>query len=144
MPGFTHVACSTSPSPVAKDGSKIKYGAYSNIAGYSTADVRLHYLNDGPFGTLEWVVREVELSMWGNVAVEEHFELVHTGAKLNRGFSRVDYQYRGAKGASFDSLVAHFPPGATDIYYRDVIGNISTSHVRSEISRTVMEVRLMC
>jgi hypothetical protein len=53
----------------------------------------------------------------------------------------VDYQTKNAKGSSFNNLVAIFPPGASDVYYRDVIGNISTSHVRSEKGRTVLEVR---
>lgn len=111
------------------------------MAPYVSAPVSIHFENNSPFGTLEWVNREVEVSLWGNIAVEEHYELRHTGATLKGGFSRVDYQLHGSKGASLNSLVATLPPGASDVYYRDVIGNISTSHVRSELTRTVMEVR---
>ena len=126
--------------PVAKDGAKIKYGPYSAVAAYGGAAGRVHYENNAPFGTLTSAVREVEVSMWGNVAVEEHYALAHTGAALKGGFSRLEYQMKAAKGASFDDLTAILPAGATDVYYRDIIGNISTSHVRSELSRTVMEI----
>jgi oligosaccharyltransferase complex subunit alpha (ribophorin I) len=71
--------------------------------------------------------------------VEEHVDLLHSGAALKDGlFSRVDYQVRAAKGASFRSLTATLPPGAHDVYYRDVIGNISTSHVRDDGEKGVV------
>ena len=33
-----------------------------------------------------------QVSHWGNIAVEEHYQLVHTGAKLKSQFSRLDFQ----------------------------------------------------
>lgn len=104
------------------------------------SSARIHGENNTPFAHADWVVREVEVSLWGNVAVEEHYELRHAGARLKHGFSRIDYSARGQAGASFSALTAVLPPGASDVYYRDVIGNISTSHVRSEAARTVLEI----
>ena len=37
------------------------------------------------------------------------------------------------KGGSFRYITALLPAAATDIYYRDQIGNISTSHLREEV-----------
>lgn len=75
--------------------------------------------------------REVEVSHWGSVAVEEIYELRHAGAELKGGFSRFDYQMRrSAPSPSFRSLVASLPAQAHNIYYRDQIGNISTSDLR--------------
>jgi len=69
--------------------------------------------------------------MYGNVAVEDHYVLENKGAKLKGSFSRYDYQRTGQKAAnSFRHIAAILPSHVTDIYYRDQIGNISTSHVR--------------
>lgn len=46
-------------------------------------------------------------------------------------YCRLDYQARPhVRGASaFRHLVAKLPPRAHSVYYRDEIGNISTSHL---------------
>lgn len=64
----------------------------------------------------------------------------HSGAALKQGFSRIEYQMRNAKAASFNALTATLPKGASDVYYRDIIGNISTSHVRPGRESTLMEI----
>lgn len=70
----------------------------------------------------------MEVSHWGNIAIEEIYELVHAGAKLIGGFSRYDYiSRRNVQNPSFRSLKAVLPGQATNVYYRDQIGNISTS-----------------
>jgi hypothetical protein len=51
--------------------------------------------------------------MWGNVAFEEHYDLRNSGAALEGGFSRLDYQSRNAKGNSFIALKAILPRDAT-------------------------------
>lgn len=93
----------------------------------------MHFLNHFPFAKFSSMVREVEVSHWGNIAVEEIYELQHAGAKLAGGFSRIDYQMmRPGPGASpsFRGLVTTLPAQAHNIYYRDQIGNISTSTVK--------------
>lgn len=100
----------------------------------------LHFVNHAPFAKLSSMQREVELSHWGNIAVEDVYELQHAGAKLKNGFSRFDYQMRQSpqgmnkhaspNNPSFRNLVAILPVQAHDIYYRDQIGNISTSDIR--------------
>jgi oligosaccharyltransferase complex subunit alpha (ribophorin I) len=103
----------------------------SNSAQVSPAVI--HYNNHFPFVKFSSMVREVEVSHWGSIAVEEIYELQHAGAKLAGGFSRIDYQMmRQGPGASpsFRELVATLPAHASNIYYRDQIGNISTSSVK--------------
>ena len=39
-------------------------------------------------------------------------------------------------------LSAHVDRRASDVYYRDIIGNISTSHVRREGDRTLVELQM--
>lgn len=43
--------------------------------------------------------RVIEISHWGNIAVEEHFQVTHSGATLKGPFSRYDYQ-RNQDGVS--------------------------------------------
>lgn len=78
------------------------------------------------------MTKEVEVSHWGSIALEEIYELKHAGAVLKGGFSRFDYQMkRGAQQqTSFRNLIADLPAQANNIYYRDQIGNISTSDIR--------------
>lgn len=91
----------------------------------------IHYMNNFPFAKFLTMSREVEVSHWGSIAVEEIYELQHAGAQLKGGFSRIDYQMaRGGASPSFRSLVTTLPAQSSNIYYRDQIGNISTSQLR--------------
>lgn len=91
-----------------------------------------HFTNNFPFAKFSSMVREVEVSHWGSIAVEEIYELQHAGAKLKGGFSRFEYQLRrGTSSPSFRSLTATLPAQASNVYYRDQIGNISTSELRA-------------
>lgn len=117
-------------APSRRKGDTIKYGPYEDLEGSpEEAPVLIHFQNDAPFITFTNVDKEIEVSHWGNVAVEELIDMRHTGAQLKGGFSRLDYM-RGAEDNSYDHLIAILPFDAQDIYYRDVIGNISTSEVK--------------
>ena len=72
--------------------------------------------------------KEIEVSHWGNLAIEERFWIQSDGAILKGDFSRYDYQ-RNPSGTptAIPSLSILLPPGASDFYFRDDIGNISTS-----------------
>ena len=56
---------------------------------------------------------------------------------LKLHFVRVDYQskpsYNGI--SSFKNLVARLPPRVHSVYYRDNIGNISSSHLRTDYQK---------
>lgn len=77
--------------------------------------------------------RVIEVSHWGNIAVEEHIHIEHVGAKLKGPFSRYDYQrdQRHERQPSVAGFKTLLPASARDVYYRDEIGNISTSALRS-------------
>ncbi|XP_008786685.2 dolichyl-diphosphooligosaccharide--protein glycosyltransferase subunit 1A [Phoenix dactylifera] len=122
--------------------SEIRYGPYENVPALSYSPIVVHFENNHPFVVARELVREIEISHWGNVQVTEHYSLVHGGAGTKGGFSRIDYQYRPSiSGASsFRQLIARLPPRAHSIYYRDEIGNISTSHVWGDSRRTQLEI----
>jgi oligosaccharyltransferase complex subunit alpha (ribophorin I) len=87
------------------------------------------------------LVKEIEVSMWGRVSFEEVYDLLHTGATLTGGFSRFDYSVKGARGASFHELRANLPRDAVNVYYRDQIGNVSTSRLRPTATRQELEFK---
>ena len=62
------------------------------LAFSTQADVTLHFENNTPFLTVTEMTRVIEVSHWGNIAVEETLDLYHSGAVLKGSFSRYDYQ----------------------------------------------------
>ena len=66
--------------------------------------MKIHSENNTPFLTITSLERIVEVSHWGNIAVEEHIEVRHTGAILKGPFSRYDYQRTQDQGASVKSF----------------------------------------
>ncbi|EOA34031.1 hypothetical protein CARUB_v10021529mg [Capsella rubella] len=119
-------------------GSDLKYGPYKNLQPFSYSPIVVHFESKAAFAVAEKLVREIEVSHWGNVQVTEHYNVVHRGAQLKGEFSRLDFQARpNPRGASaFRHLLARLPPRAHSIYYRDDIGNISTSEMQSDSKKT--------
>ncbi|CAA0337855.1 unnamed protein product [Arabidopsis thaliana] len=119
-------------------GSELKYGPYKNLQSYSYSPIVVHFESKAAFAVAEKLVREIEVSHWGNVQVTENYNVVHRGAQLKGEFSRLDFQARpNPRGASaFRHLLARLPPRAHSIYYRDDIGNISTSEMKSDSKKT--------
>lgn len=124
----------------------ITYGPFTKAEATSTSAtgkkaseiIAIHYENNFPFVKIENLSRLLELSMWGNLAIEEQYVIKHAGAQLEGGFSRFDYQAGNpsmTSPSSFQSIVASIPYEATDIYYRDRIGNISTSDVKPQADK---------
>lgn len=62
--------------------------------------MKIHYENNTPFLTISSITRIIEVSHWGNIAVEETIDLRHTGAILKGPFSRYDYQRQSDSGIS--------------------------------------------
>ncbi|EMS47419.1 hypothetical protein CFC21_068757 [Triticum aestivum] len=122
--------------------SELKYGPYEDVPPFSYNPIIVHFENNNPFAVAKELIREVEISHWGNVQITEHYNIVHGGARLKGEFSRLDYQSRPyARGvSSFRHLIARLPARAHSIYYRDEIGNISTSHLWSDSKKTQLEI----
>jgi oligosaccharyltransferase complex subunit alpha (ribophorin I) len=116
--------------PTSKSESTITYGPYENTKPFEQDEMYIHYENSAPFLSVTNLLRTIEVSNWGNIAVEETIDLSHSGAKLKGAFSRFDYMRRQGGSASVKSFKTLLPPTAADVYYRDEIGNISTSNLR--------------
>nr|XP_027104969.1 dolichyl-diphosphooligosaccharide--protein glycosyltransferase subunit 1B [Coffea arabica]XP_027104970.1 dolichyl-diphosphooligosaccharide--protein glycosyltransferase subunit 1B [Coffea arabica]XP_027104972.1 dolichyl-diphosphooligosaccharide--protein glycosyltransferase subunit 1B [Coffea arabica] len=118
--------------PADRSGTELKYGPYEERPSYSYSPVIIHFENNNPFAVVEELVREIEISHWGNLQITDHYKLAHAGARQKGGFSRVEYQSNQPFGgsASFKHLLAELPPRVHSVYYRDDIGNISSSRLR--------------
>lgn len=120
----------------------ITYGAYYNTQPFSVNTIDVHYENSAPFLVIKNLDRIIEVSHWGNIAIEEIVELLHTGAKLKGPFSRYDYQRESGTGQpSIKSFKMMLPAAAVGAYYRDDIGNISTSYMRVMKDAVELELR---
>eukprot|EP00052_Salpingoeca_macrocollata_P000956 m.23142 g.23142 ORF g.23142 m.23142 type:complete len:550 (+) comp10997_c0_seq1:72-1721(+) len=140
VPG--RVESATTVKPSSKADGKVSYGPYSDVAASATQPITVHFENNTPFLTVTKHMREVEVSHWGNVAVSEFIDLKHTGAELKGSFSRLDYQRVPNSGrSSVRSFTMKLPASAADVFYRDLIGNISTSNMREEDTAVVLELR---
>ncbi|XP_055594629.1 dolichyl-diphosphooligosaccharide--protein glycosyltransferase subunit 1 [Uranotaenia lowii] len=117
--------------PAVHADSTITYGPYDNIAAFSSEPITIHFENYTPFLTVTRLERVIEVSHWGNIAVEESIDIIHSGASLKGPFSRYDYQKDSRSNqASVKSYKTLLPASATGVYYRDTNGNISTSAMR--------------
>eukprot|EP00268_Persea_americana_P012576 TRINITY_DN1534_c0_g1_i1.p1 TRINITY_DN1534_c0_g1~~TRINITY_DN1534_c0_g1_i1.p1 ORF type:complete len:495 (-),score=85.33 TRINITY_DN1534_c0_g1_i1:355-1770(-) len=138
----TKVESYTVVDPTNRAGTELKYGRYDSHPPYSYSPILVHFENNHPFAVVEELVREVEVSHWGSLQITEHYKLVHAGAKHNGIFSRVEYQSRpSVSGASsFKRLLLTLPPRVHSVYYRDEIGNISSSHLRGDSYKSELEI----
>ncbi|KAL4656008.1 dolichyl-diphosphooligosaccharide-protein glycosyltransferase subunit 1 [Arapaima gigas] len=126
----------------SKSDEIIEYGPFRDIPPFSQDPMKIHYENNAPFLTISSITRTIEVSHWGNIAVEETIDLRHTGAFLKGPFSRYDYQRQSDSGiSSVKSFKTILPASAQDVYYRDEIGNISTSHLVVLEDSVEVEVR---
>lgn len=126
----------------SKTDEVIEYGPFRDVAPFSQDTMKIHYENNTPFLTISSITRTIEVSHWGNIAVEETIDLRHTGAVLKGAFSRYDYQRQSDSGiSSVKSFKTILPASAQDVYYRDEIGNISTSHLQVLEDSVEVEVR---
>jgi len=55
------------------------------VQPFSGGALSVHFENNGPFAEAVSLVREIEVSHWGNVYVEEYYDIKHTGALLKVG-----------------------------------------------------------
>lgn len=138
----TKVESYTRVEPTNHAGTQIIYGPYADRPPYSFSPIIVHSENNSPFAVVEELVREVEISHWGSLQITEHYKLAHAGAHHKGVFSRVEYQSRPSISgvSSFKHLLARLPPRVHSVYYRDEIGNISSSHLRGDSRKSELEI----
>jgi oligosaccharyltransferase complex subunit alpha (ribophorin I) len=139
--GSTRIESKSELKPTSVKGESIVYGPYPDVKPFSFSAQRIHYENNSPFLTVRKLIKTIEVSHWGNVAVEEDYVIEHTGAKLKGQFSRYDFQ-RNPYGAAtvIPIMRQHLPLYASDPYYRDESGNITTSFFSERSDGPLLEL----
>lgn len=126
--------------PTSSNDNAITYGPYKDVKPYKTHEMKIHFENNAPFIVVNEMTRWLEISHWGNIAVEETYHMIHQGAQLKNHFSRYDFQ-RTPTHAAVKSFKTVLPASARDVYYRDEIGNISTSNMLTQDDSVEVELR---
>ena len=72
-------------------------------------DIVIHFENNAPFLSVANLLRHIEVSHWGNIAVEETLDVYHGGAKLKGSFSRFEYQREHSGVSSIKSFKVRLP-----------------------------------
>lgn len=128
-----------------KSANQIVYGAFKNVHPLAFGASNFHYEYTNPIVTITELKRELQVSHWGgNLAVTEDYSLRHDGARLLGGFSRLDYQNDRevlAKTNVQEGIHYVLHRKARNIYYTDVVGNISTSRVTHDGRNTLMTAK---
>ncbi|CAG8495429.1 4520_t:CDS:2 [Acaulospora morrowiae] len=145
LPTANLISYTEKPGPVSRSGNTVTYGFYYDIKPDAFEKLIVHYEFQEALLTVKGLRRDLEISHWSdNLAIEEHYNLTHDGAKLKGQFSRLQYHqtvYVHQDTTMARDFTFHLPPRASGVYYRDEIGNVSTSRLRSERDKTVLEFK---
>ena len=109
--------------------NKITFSHKTKIPPLRSLPIFVHYENNYPLVRMNSAVKTFQVSHWGNIAVTEEYKLENVGAVLEGEFGRVDYLEGGRGGGknALTSLTAILPLRSWGLWYRDEIGNVSTS-----------------
>ncbi|KAJ6613452.1 oligosaccharyl transferase alpha subunit [Mycena sp. CBHHK59/15] len=134
----------TLDAPVTKSGATVTYGPYNNIAPSANGrfisehqqPVVMHYNYDYPVMEVMKLKRAAEISHWGaNLNIQDEVHLHNAGPALKGHFSRLEYQtqafYKRSSPHVIPGFTLHLPAGIRNTYYYDLIGNVSTSRLRT-------------
>ena len=129
------------PAPAKLSGTTLKLGPYEDVAPFSAAPLRVHAEHSAAMLEAPLVERDVSVSGWGSVYFEDRYVLRNAGPALSTEFSRMELMTRPEteRGAS-SAVAAVVPSAARDLYFRDEIGNISTSRVRAGKKDTMVRL----
>lgn len=90
------VVSHTTVNPTKQESGKVTYGPFTDNKPYTQVSfsgrnlltcffqspITIHYENNAAFVVATQVERTIEISHWGNIAVEDNIEVEHKGAKL--------------------------------------------------------------
>ena len=118
-----------------QSGDKIIYALTEELPPFSSKKLYIHYKNNKPLMVFNYAIKTFQVSHWGNIAVTEEYQIENIGAKLIGEFGRIDYDEGNTGGKNaFKELHAKLPLRAWGLWYRDEIGNVSTSNARRDMN----------
>ncbi|KAL4241932.1 Dolichyl-diphosphooligosaccharide--protein glycosyltransferase subunit 1 [Abortiporus biennis] len=133
----------TLETPVTKSGSTLTYGPYKNIPPSANKQfvsekqkhITVHFNYDHPVLEILKLHRAAEISHWGgNLNIEDNIHMHNAGPRLKGHFARIEHQsqnfFNRPAPHVIPGLSINLPPGIHDVYYYDLVGNVSTSRLR--------------
>lgn len=143
LPQSSRLESFTKASKMTTGSNKLTYGPFKDVQPDQAEPITIHYENNTPFIAVTHLLRTVEVSPWsGSISIINDVKVAHIGAKLIGGFSRFEYQRDHSNGvSSVRNFVVDLPKTSRDIYFRDGIGNISTSNVKTTSTKTVVGIK---
>lgn len=109
-------------------GAQLEYRFSTAVNGFNVRDNRIHFENNTPFVVFKKVQKTIEVSHWGNIYIEESYQLKNEGAEFKGEYSRIDFnQYTATGKSALKGLTARYPVHSWGMHYRDEVGNVSTS-----------------
>ncbi|PKY53301.1 Ribophorin I [Rhizophagus irregularis] len=145
LPSAVIISYSQPTGYITSNRNTLEYGLFDGKEPNSYEELKIHYEFQQSILTVKGLRRDLEISHWGgNLAIEEHFNLTQEGARLKDQFSRLEYHkniYTRQNSVMTRELSLSLPAHASNVYYRDEIGNVSTSHLRYEQDKTVLEFK---
>lgn len=143
LPQSSRLESFTKASKMTTSSNKLTYGPFKDVQPDHREPLTIHYENNTPFVAVTHLSRTIELSPWARtINVVNEVIVTHIGAKLKGPFSRFEYQRDHSNGvSSVKNFVAELPKPANNIFFRDGIGNISTSNVRVTSTKTVVGIK---
>jgi len=123
-------------------GATLEYKTLQTVDPFTHKPTRIHFENNTPFTVFKKVVKTIEVSHWGNIHIEESYQLANEGAEFKGEYSRIDFNpSSGHTGKnSLKQLYAHYPHDAWGMDYRDEVGNISTSRAVRESDHVGIQI----
>lgn len=143
LPNGSRLESFTKASKMTTGSNRLTYGPFKDIQPNGAEALMVHLENNTPFIAITRLERTIDISPWsGSINIVNEVKVAHVGAKLKGPFSRIDYQRDQTSGiSSVRLLLAELPRSAYNIYFRDAIGNISTSNVRLSSTKTYVGVK---
>ena len=120
---------------VYADNKRSEIHTKSSIAPLTSEAAKLHFPLNLHFVHSSTTTRYVEISHWGNIYFKDQYLLHNRAAKFRGEFSTLDYnKHKSDTGRnSFRSAKIKLPSNAWGLFYRDEIGNITTSTVSRRV-----------
>ncbi len=66
-------------APTKRQGKVVTFGPYSDTPAYAFSPFSVHFENNNPFIRVTKLTRELEVSHWGNVYVDEKYYIRYMG-----------------------------------------------------------------
>jgi oligosaccharyltransferase complex subunit alpha (ribophorin I) len=126
-------------------GKELAYGPIKDVKPLTQHPLRVHFYNNKAALIVKTYEKLIKVAYLRPLLhVQEDFELHHQGAQLKGHFSQVDLKLNSLKLDQTNvvrRLQSVIPTTATDVYFKDAVGNVSTSNLKYEKKRALLELR---